>query len=104
MADGQEIRLFRDGDQWCALRGPDLQEGESGFGDNPVAAVEGLLDKDLVRELRSDYEEIGRIVKPCTVAGVSCEKGCPFADRDGSCLKVSIRGIMRTDGAGRRRR
>jgi len=23
----EEIRIFKDGDQWCALRGPDLQEG-----------------------------------------------------------------------------
>lgn len=29
MADDQEIRIYRDGDQWCALRGPDLQEGVS---------------------------------------------------------------------------
>jgi len=27
----EEIRIFKDGDQWCALRGTDLQEGESGF-------------------------------------------------------------------------
>lgn len=39
----KEIRIFRDGDRWCALCGPDLQEGESGFGDTPRAALADLL-------------------------------------------------------------
>jgi len=26
------IRVFRDGDEWCALFGEDLQEGVAGFG------------------------------------------------------------------------
>ena len=36
--------LFRptvapDGDQWCALYGPDIMEGVCGFGDTPEAAM-----------------------------------------------------------------
>ena len=31
-------RLLRDGNQWCALYGENLQEGVAGFGDSPGAA------------------------------------------------------------------
>ena len=31
--------LGRDGDQWCALYGADLQQGVAGFGDTPSAAM-----------------------------------------------------------------
>lgn len=43
MSDDQEIRIFLDGNMWCALRGQDLQVGESGFGETPKAALAGLL-------------------------------------------------------------
>jgi len=33
------IRVSKDGDQWCALVGPDLQEGVAGFGRTPAEAV-----------------------------------------------------------------
>jgi hypothetical protein len=32
-------KLYRDGDQWCALYGENLQEGIAGFGKSPDAAV-----------------------------------------------------------------
>jgi len=32
-------KLFRDGDQWCALLGENLQEGVCGFGDSPAKAM-----------------------------------------------------------------
>jgi len=32
-------KLFRDGDQWCALFGEDIQEGICGFGDTPNRAM-----------------------------------------------------------------
>lgn len=32
-------RVFKDGNMWCALYGVDLQDGVSGFGDTPAAAV-----------------------------------------------------------------
>ena len=31
--------LFRDGDQWCALLGENIQDGVVGFGDSPDAAM-----------------------------------------------------------------
>ena len=40
-----KIELFRDGSQWCALVGPTLQVGLSGFGDSPAEAVNDLLDQ-----------------------------------------------------------
>ena len=36
-------KLSRDGDQWCALLGDDLQSGVAGFGDSPA---EAMLDFD----------------------------------------------------------
>lgn len=32
-------RLFKDGDQWCALLGSDMQQGVVGFGDTPAEAM-----------------------------------------------------------------
>lgn len=32
-------RLFKDGNQWCALYGDNIQEHLSGFGDTPSAAA-----------------------------------------------------------------
>ena len=32
-------RLFRDGNQWCALLGENIQDGAVGFGDSPDAAM-----------------------------------------------------------------
>lgn len=31
-------RVFKDGDQWCALLGVNIMEGVCGFGDTPEAA------------------------------------------------------------------
>lgn len=31
--------LFRDGNQWCALLGENIQDGVVGFGDSPDAAM-----------------------------------------------------------------
>ncbi len=32
-------KLYRDGDQWCALLGDDLQSGVCGFGESPAKAM-----------------------------------------------------------------
>ncbi len=32
-------RMFREGNQWCALYGENLQEGVAGFGDSPEEAA-----------------------------------------------------------------
>lgn len=31
--------VFKDGNQWCALHGPDIQTGVVGFGNTPAAAM-----------------------------------------------------------------
>ena len=33
-------KIYRDGDQWCALYGDNLQDGVSGFGDSPAQAMQ----------------------------------------------------------------
>jgi hypothetical protein len=41
----KEIRVYRDGDAWCALVGDDLQSGIAEFGVSPEAAVRHLVEK-----------------------------------------------------------
>lgn len=36
------VRVFRDGDMWCAMVGSNLQEGRAGFGVSPMAALDEL--------------------------------------------------------------
>lgn len=54
------LRLFRDGAQWCALFGKDLQEGIAGFGDTPDEARADFSAKmaDLTRLLVCTREPI----------------------------------------------
>lgn len=40
----QVITIEEDGNQWCALLGPDLQEGIAGFGDTPKKALLQLCE------------------------------------------------------------
>lgn len=40
----QVITIEQDGNQWCALLGPDLQEGVAGFGDTPKEALLQLCE------------------------------------------------------------
>jgi len=37
------IKVYPDGDQWCALLGENLQEGGAGFGSTPIEAVQALI-------------------------------------------------------------
>ncbi|GEA16789.1 hypothetical protein E308F_30350 [Moorella sp. E308F] len=37
------IKLFRDGDMWCALLGEDLMEGVVGFGKTALKALKALV-------------------------------------------------------------
>lgn len=39
-----EITVKQDGDQWCALFGPNLQEGVAGFSYSPTEALRELAD------------------------------------------------------------
>jgi hypothetical protein len=41
-AHSNEIRLFRDGDKWCALIGPNAAEGIMGWGFRPDSALHDL--------------------------------------------------------------
>jgi len=41
----KEIRVYRDGDAWCALVGGNLQSGIAEFGASPEAAVRYLVEK-----------------------------------------------------------
>lgn len=38
------VQVFKDGDQWCALLGSNLQEGTAGLGDTPADALRQLDD------------------------------------------------------------
>ena len=40
-----EIELSRDGDQYSALVGPNIQEGFFGHGDTPNEAIRNLVDE-----------------------------------------------------------
>lgn len=37
------VRIFMDGDMWCALAGQNIQEGTVGFGPSPALAVAEFL-------------------------------------------------------------
>lgn len=39
------IRIFRDGNQWCAGIGINLQEGVFGFGDSPHDAYNDFIEQ-----------------------------------------------------------
>ena len=44
------IRVFMDGDKWCALVGLNLQHGVSGWGDTKEAAIADLAK--IMQELK----------------------------------------------------
>lgn len=37
-----QIKLYKDGDAWCALIGEDIQEGVTGFASSPSDALRAL--------------------------------------------------------------
>lgn len=43
ISDDAKIVIQKDGDEWCALMGENLQVGEAGFGRTPIAALTALL-------------------------------------------------------------
>ncbi len=47
-----EIVLYKDGDEWCALLGPDIQTGLSAFASNPKQALMFLAE-----HMRGDLQE-----------------------------------------------
>lgn len=50
--------LYRDGDQWCALYGADIQVGVCGFGDSPAAAM-AEFDAEWVKRIASPGAQEG---------------------------------------------
>lgn len=50
------IKLFKDGNCWCALIGEDLQSGIGGFGNTPVNALRDLCDEIEKESMDINYE------------------------------------------------
>jgi hypothetical protein len=49
------IELSRDGNQWCALVGENLQEGAAGYGDTVADALRNLAEQpDLLKYVNTD--------------------------------------------------
>ena len=109
MADDQEIRLFRDGDQWCALRGENLQEGVSGFGLTPEAALMELLGQEdgsigvalrsheaIAAAMRASLAVLNRTEDVCQALADSGEgyvcSGCPA--EDAVCVVQTVRDLL----------
>jgi hypothetical protein len=90
----EEIRIFKDGDQWCAFRGTDLQTGASGFGEHPTMALDVLLKNEYsIAKLTKEYETIKENVKiPCKLVKQECDTRCPFMNPN---TKQCIRGLIR---------
>ncbi|MFA7121372.1 MAG: hypothetical protein WC277_07810 [Bacilli bacterium] len=87
--DPPEIRITLDGDKWCALRGENLQVGESGFGDSPEGALRNLLR---IEKLTEEYVEIkATLTSRCKPPGEPFDTctGCPYLIKD-QCLRSMI--------------
>ena len=94
MSDDKGIRIYRDGDQWCALRGPNLQEGESGFGPTPEAA---LRDLQIIEIRQAEYAQICSLVQArCNGGWRTCGQ-CPFLTDD-RCDRDEIRKLVSSEG------
>ena len=55
------INIYKDGDQWCALHGVNLQEGTAGFGDTPGKALQPVSEAltSAFLEFRAAAERLG---------------------------------------------
>ena len=51
-----QVKLYKDGDQWCALIGDNLQSGICGFGDTKSEAVMTLATFLLVNTIPETIE------------------------------------------------
>ena len=51
-----DIKLYVDGDQWCALLGENLQEGQAGFGKTPADALNELAHSFYPRYCKACYQ------------------------------------------------
>lgn len=98
---GEAYRVFKDGDQWCAV-GPgfiDLQQSPAGFADTPGLALESLM-----KEFGKEWAEAnGEWVKRARAAAPAAAVGEPWRDMAGDKLVAcmfdeieSLRGAIRT--------
>lgn len=55
--------LSIDGNQWCAMFGPNLMEGVAGFGDSPAEAFEDF-DRNWIMRLPKQDIEVIKCTKP----------------------------------------
>ena len=60
MAESKEtvIRVFKDGNQWCAMIGDNLQIGVCGFGDVPLVALCNLAIETMNINYDWGFEEL----------------------------------------------
>jgi hypothetical protein len=58
MQDEMTIRVFKGGDDFCALLGPDLMAGEAAFGDSPSSALRALAGALEVSETGSEERQL----------------------------------------------
>ena len=71
MTEHLNIKVFQDGDQWCALQGENLQEGIGGFGDTIANALHQLafkleyqkLEKEPVAKVSLDEELLAKVTR-----------------------------------------
>lgn len=50
MGDPQNIHIFKEGNQWCAIIGANTEQGIAGFGETPSEAVIALTNHDAFDE------------------------------------------------------
>ncbi len=101
--DDREIRISLDGNKWCALRGENLQEGESGFGATPEIALMTLLtEHERIETLANDLQSIPATLRAAlailkrtdyTCGGHSGCNGCPARLRPG-CAVVTVQDAL----------
>lgn len=51
------LKVYPDGDKWCALYGDNLQEGMCGFGNTPAQAVRAFEKAYFISALRGNMKE-----------------------------------------------
>lgn len=105
--DDREIRIYRDGDKWCALREESLKEGEAGFGATPEIALMALLVKneawsetypaaarDVPEMMKAALAILNRIDNVCEI--INCDKClAAFIDSDFCAMGDAREGLIR---------
>ncbi len=59
MMDLLEVKIYLDGDQWCAMVGEDIQSGVAGFGDTPLQALIEMVDSFYLQPWNLDHVTLG---------------------------------------------